>query len=358
MYKRQLLKKLEIDQYFDLSLIVFGSHLSRFHGYTIDHILAEGFRIEDKVESLILGDSAEAISNAIGNTITKFSSIWSSLKKRTDLVICLGDRYEMFAAVSALVPFNIPVAHLHGGETTLGAIDNTFRHALTLMSKYHFVSTSNYAQKVKQIVGSDLNIYNTGALSLDNLNDMELLDIDQFKEQFKIDISIPTILTTFHPETISAEKNETYAEILCNVFGELTDKYQIVITMPNTDTLGTIIRQKFSAFISSNSSVIGVENFGTLGYFSCIKHCAFLLGNTSSGIIEAASFGKYVIDLGDRQKGRAISENVLNADITREEILSKVQFLEKKESFNYKGSNIYYNGNSSDSIIEILKRIV
>lgn len=351
-----LLKRIKADNSFALSLIVFGTHLSRFHGYTIDQINAHGFDIAEQVESLILGDTEEAISNAIGNTIIKFSSVWSRLEKNIDLVLALGDRYEMFAAVSALVPFNKSVAHLHGGETTLGAIDNTFRHAITLMSKYHFVSTSDYATKVSQVIGSNEFIYNVGALSLENCTDLTLLSKSEFKSKFDIDISKPTILTTFHPETVSVDKNIHYADTLCKVFSVLSKKYQIVITMPNVDTMGSIVRKKFKDLILTNSNIIGVENFGTLGYFSCMKHCAFLLGNTSSGIIEAASFNKYVINIGDRQKGRATSDNVINIDIDYELIIKKTKYIEIK-GFDYTGDNIYYKENSSDSILKVLNSI-
>lgn len=352
-----LLKKLEKSSEFDLSLIVFGSHLSRFHGFTLDTIKKDGFQIEAQVESLILGDTKEAISNAIGNTVTKFSSIWANLENKINLVMALGDRYEMFAAISALIPFNIPVAHLHGGETTLGAIDNTFRHALSIMSNYHFVSTENYAEKVSQIMGSKENIYNVGALSLDNIDELSLLSKKDFFNKFAIDLSTPTILTTFHPETVSAEKNGLFADILCEVFDFLTNRYQIVITMPNTDTMGTIIREKFNNLSKQNTKVITIENFGTRGYFTCMKHCTFLLGNTSSGIIEAASFNKFVLNLGDRQKGRATSGNILETPIKKEKILKQIENLENRKDFKFKGKNIYHLKNSADTIISKLNQI-
>lgn len=352
-----LLKTLQNDDYFELKLIVFGTHLSRFHGYTIDQIKQDGFEVEEQLETLILGDTEEAVSNAIGNTITKFSSVWKRLKDKVDIVFALGDRYEMFAAVAASVPFNITVAHLHGGETTLGAIDNKFRHAITLMATYHFTATQNFAEKVIKLTGSEINIHNVGALSLDNLIDFKLLSIADFKKEWNIDLSIPTILTTFHPETVSTEKNEAYTISLIETINELSKKYQVVITMPNADTMGMIVRNKLNKLIEANPKVIGIENFGTLGYFSCMNHCAFLLGNTSSGIIEAASFGKYVINLGDRQKGRAQSHNTLDVALKKQDILSKVKEIEKNK-FNYSGNNIYTSESKSGMlIVKTLKKI-
>jgi GDP/UDP-N,N'-diacetylbacillosamine 2-epimerase (hydrolysing) len=349
-----LLKAIKADDFFDLTIIAFGTHLSRFHGYTVEQIEKDGFVVNECVESLILGDTAEAISNGIGNTITRFSSLWKKLKGEIDLIITLGDRYEMFAAVAASVPFNLRIAHIHGGETTLGAIDNIFRHSITLMSNLHFVATEEYALKVKQLIGEEKNIHYVGALSLDNLADFSLYTKAEFKQKFQIDLLVPTILTTFHPETVSFDKNIQYTDTLVNVLEELSNHYQIVITMPNADTMGSMIREKFNQLAQHNAQVISVENFGQLGYFSCMKHCSFLLGNTSSGIIEAASFGKYVINLGERQKGRASGENVLETAIERMSILKNIKKIEQL-NFNYSGKNIYRRVNSAQRIIHGLK---
>ncbi|MFK7946515.1 MAG: UDP-N-acetylglucosamine 2-epimerase [Saprospiraceae bacterium] len=346
-----LLKKLKADNFFDLKIIAFGTHLSRFHGYTVERIEQDGFEIVEKLETLILGDSETAISNAIGNTVSRFAAIWEKLKNQVDLVFALGDRYEMFAAVTASIPFNIQIAHLHGGETTLGAIDNKFRHAITLMSSIHFAATESYCEKIKRLIGQEHYIFNVGALSIENLDNFQLLSKIAFQKQFNIDISIPTILTTFHPETVSIEKNETYTKILVDTFEKLSKDYQIVITMPNADTMGSMIRNYFVELSKKNSKIVCVENFGSLGYFSCIKYCSFLLGNTSSGIIEAASLGKYVINIGDRQKGRARSENVIDVEVDMVKILESVQ----KIKSDYKGENVYYIENSSNKIIKALK---
>ena len=347
-----LLKKLKSDDFFELKIIAFGTHLSRFHGYTVERIEQDGFEVEEKLETLILGDSETAISNAIGNTISRFAPLWERLKNDVDLVFALGDRYEMFAAVASSVPFNIRIAHLHGGETTLGAIDNKFRHAITLMSSIHFAATEQYCEKIKHLTGQETHIYNVGALSLDNLDNFQLLSKSAFQEHFKIDLSIPTILTTFHPETVSIEKNEVYAKVLVNTFKELSTDYQIIITMPNADTMGSTIRNYFVELSKNNTKIICVENFGSLGYFSCMKHCEFLLGNTSSGIIEAASMGKYVINIGNRQDGRARSKNVIDVSVNKHEIKKA---LAKIVDFTYRGQNIYHIKNVSDKILKILK---
>jgi len=350
---RPLLQKLQADSFFELSIIAFGTHLSPVHGYTLNEIRKDGFEVEECVESLILGDSAEAISTALGTTITKFSSIWARKQSGTDLIFCLGDRYEMLAAVLASVPFNIPLAHVHGGETTLGAIDNKFRHSLTQLAQYHFVSTQGHADKVAEMLGTHEQVYNVGALSLDNLRTLKLLSKQEFFQKYQIDTEKPTILFTFHPETVSYEKNETFIQEIVETLGTLIQKYQIIITMPNADTMGYMIREHLSKFAERKENVFVVESFGVLGYFSAIQHCSFLLGNTSSGIIEAASFGKYVINLGERQKGRDAGKNVLHTAIEKEAILKRVEEIKNAKPLSHE--NIYGNGTASNQMIKILK---
>ena len=350
---RPLIRKMQADNFFNLSLIVFGTHVSSFHGHTIDQIHEDKVRIIYQIESLILGDSPEAIATAMGTTTLKFSGIWQTIHQDVDLMICLGDRYEMLAAVIASAPFNIPIAHFHGGETTLGAIDNKFRHSLTAMSDYHFTSTQKHQERVSQIVGNQKHIYNVGALSLDNLQDLTLLSLTSFKAKYGIDLANPSILITFHPETVSYEKNITYIETLISSLRVLSADYQLIITMPNADTLGNMVRKKLANFALNNPQVFTIESFGVLGYFSCMQHCSFLLGNTSSGIIEAASFKKYVINVGDRQKGRDAGENVLQVPIKQDDILAAVKKIATLPPFD--GYNIYGKGNASSKIIDILK---
>lgn len=350
-----LIKKLKEDPFFDLNIIAFGTHLSPFHGETIKQIQNDGFEVKYKVESMLLTDSPEAIATAVGLTMIKFADFWQKYKSEFDLVFCLGDRYEMFAAVSAGIPFQIPFAHIHGGETTLGAIDNIYRHAITLASRYHFVATTAYAEKVAKLIDNKSNIYVVGALSLDNLSSIEMLSIAEFEAKWSIDLSIDTILCTFHPETVSYHSNEKYTDELVQAINKLTDKYQILVTMPNADTAGNIIRTALTANFSNDSKVFLIENLGSKSYFTAMKYCSLLLGNTSSGIIEAASFGKYVINLGDRQKGRAAGNNVIQTEIISKAIIDAVNEIETQQ--NPGNKNIYWNGGATNRIIEKLKSI-
>lgn len=349
-----LLKKLKKDRFFNLSIIAFGTHLSPFHGHTVDQIYESGFHVKYKIESILAGDSANAVSSAMGLTMLKFADFWAQHANEFDLVLCLGDRYEMFAAVAAGIPFGVNYAHFHGGERTLGAIDNIFRHAITLASSFHFVATDKYRSRVEQLTESTKDIYVVGALGLDNLKQIKLLTTDEFKKKFNIDLTLPTILCTVHPETVGASKNKDYACTLIDTFKELSNKYHIVITLPNADTQGTVIREAFLTLPKiTEGKVICKENLGTLGYFSCMAHSHFMLGNTSSGIIEAASLQKRVINIGNRQEGRAVSENIIQCPIDKDSIIAAVGKIEKQPIF--KGENIYAKGGAVSKIIGVLK---
>lgn len=345
-----LLKLLNEDPFFDLSIIAFGTHLSKDYGYTIDQIIQDGFLIAEKIETMPQDDSPASISNAIGITVSKFSELWS--KSSYDLVLCLGDRYEMFAACVATVPFNIRLAHIHGGEKTLGAIDDCFRHSITHMASVHFTSAEPYRNRVKILKESSKHVYNVGALSFDNLKSLKLLSTNEFLERFKIDLTVKSILITFHPETVSFERNVCYIETLIDVLKGLSG-YQYIITMPNADTMGHIIREKLNSFIEETPHAIGIESFGTLGYLSCMKYCSFMMGNTSSGFIEAAFFHKGVINLGARQNGRITTPNIISCEIKKEPMLEAVQKISMIESTG--NIKIYGDGNTAGRILSILK---
>lgn len=348
-----LLKMIETDSYFELEIIAFGTHTSKNHGYTINEIQSYNFSRIHQLNTVPNSDSPKDITDSIGKTTSIFSGFWN--KNTFDLVFALGDRYEMFAAVSAGSLFNVNFAHLHAGETTLGAVDNAYRHAISLFSKHLFVSTDTYKTRAEEIVEKEVDVHNVGALSIDNLTKIDFLSKSDFKEQFNISLDTPSILCTFHPETVSFEKNEAYIKELLNSFETLKDDYQIIITLPNTDTMGQMIRDEIMSFGKKYSEIKIIESFGMLGYLSCMQHCSFLLGNTSSGFVEATFFPKYVINLGDRQKGRLETKNIITTPITKKDILNTVSRIEKSETLN--NLNIYGEGDTAEKIIAILKSL-
>jgi GDP/UDP-N,N'-diacetylbacillosamine 2-epimerase (hydrolysing) len=348
-----LLKRLFDDVDFQPEIIAFGTHLSDVHGNTIVEIENNNFKVNHRIETIPGGDSPYHIACSIGETIKKFASFWD--REKFDLVFALGDRYEMFAAVVAGSPFNVKFAHLHAGETTLGAIDNAYRHGISLMSEYLFVSTEEYRQRAIQICDKPENTFNVGALTIENLKATTLYTLEEFKTRYDIDLSKPTILTTFQPETISYDKNEVYIANLLEALGELNEKYQIIITMPNYDTSGLMIRNEIQKFALQNTNIFLVESFGMKGYLSCVKYCSFLLGNTSSGFLEASFFPKFVINLGDRQKGRIQTPNIYSVPILKDKILETVKLIEVTQSV--QGAEFYGDGNTSEKILKILKKI-
>ncbi len=345
-----LLCKLKKDKFFDLNIIAFGSHLSVKHGETINLIRKDGFKVTHSFNTNSISDTPSAISKSIAKTILNFTPIWETYK--FDLVIAIGDRYEMFAACTSIIPFNIPIAHIHGGETTKGAFDDCFRHSITQMSNIHFTATEKYKNRVIELKGDKKNVHNVGALSIDNLKSLKLYTKKEFKKIFNIDISIPSILITFQPETVNFQLNKQYIKSIIDALKEIKE-FQLIITMPNADTMGNYIRKELEKFIHNTKNAFKIESFGTIGYLTCMKYCSMMLGNTSSGFIEASFFPKYVINLGKRQQGRIITSNINTIKISKNGILKAVRDFKNFKDQKYNG--IYGNGQAAKDIISILK---
>lgn len=356
IYKR-LLEEMSKDDYFNLQLIVFGAHVLGSMGASIHQIESDGYPILETVDSLVASDSALGNSTSTGLTAIKFADVWGRHASNIDLVIALGDRFEMYAAVLSSVPFGVPVAHLHGGEVTLGAIDNIYRDCITLASQFHFTSTENYAERVGQLLNDSQNVFNVGSLSLDGIREMEHESIEAFQYKWGIDLRKKTIIATYHPETVNISSTDHDADVWIDLLEELLPNYQIILGPPNADTNGSIIRTKYAERLKNQPNLNIIESLGKLSYFTALKHCSFALGNSSSGIIEVASFGKYALNIGDRQKGRAHSGNVLHAPYNLELMKNQVQFIEGKE-YAYTGSNIYEQPQVAKSICDILKTVL
>ena len=348
-----LLKKLKLDPLFDLKILAFGSHLSKYHGYTIEQIKDAGFNVDYEISTFLTDDKPVDISTSFGLTSLKFSDFWNN-NQNFDWVIVLGDRYEMAAATLSGVPFGVKFAHISGGETTLGAFDNLYRHTIALASKLHFVSLNEFKKRIDQLLlYTEYESHIVGALSLDNLAEITLLTIDEFYTKWRIDLSKDSILITIHPETISFEKNKEFSNEVFNALTTIGSSKQLIVTMPNADTSGSLYREMFLNLKSSLPQNIHlIENFGTQSYFTCMKYCRLLIGNTSSGITEAASFQKHVLNLGDRQKGRPTGGNVISIPFNSQLIIDNSnKYLDKI----FEGNNIYFNGSTANNIVQVLK---
>ncbi|RTY90301.1 UDP-N-acetylglucosamine 2-epimerase (hydrolyzing) [Flavobacterium sp. GSN2] len=349
-----LLQKMKIDSFFEMQIIAFGTHLSKSHGYTLNDIEKDGYTCIHSISSLISNDDEQSIASSYGLTVLKFSGFWTS--HTFDLVFCLGDRFEMSAAVQAGIPFGVKFAHIHGGETTLGAIDNVYRHQITLASKLHFTATDVFRKKVIELTGSSYGVFDVGSLSLNDIKSYVPIDKVVFFEKFNIP-SEEFALVTFHPETMSLHDNVRYAQAMKKSLITVSEKLFVIITMPNADTQGSVYREVIEEIKKEFSDrFLLIENFGKVNYFSAMHYAKILIGNTSSGILEAASFGKYVVNVGDRQKGRIQSDNVLNCEFKETAIIAVVT---KAMSFErYNGKNVYFKERVADNIIKIVKEFL
>ncbi len=349
-----LLQKMKNDSFFEMEIIAFGTHLSKSHGYTLNDIEKDEYNCIHTISSLISNDDSQSIASSYGLTVLKLADFWSF--HNYDLVFCLGDRFEMSAAVQAGIPFGVIFAHLHGGETTLGAIDNVYRHQISLVSKFHFTATDVFREKVNQLLGSYEGVYSVGSLSLNDILDFIPIDRVIFFKKFNIPHE-EFALVTFHPETMAADENIQFAREMKNALATISKELFVVITMPNADTQGSIYRQEILQLKKENENkILLIENFGKTNYFSAMHYCNLLIGNTSSGILEAASFGKYVVNVGDRQKGRVQSSNIINCSFVELDI---IQATAKANSLGkYNGKNVYFKENVEQNIIKILKESI
>jgi len=350
-----IMKGIKSSKILKLQIIATGMHLSPYFGSTYKLIENDGFVIDKKVDMLVANDTPTAVSKSIGLGTIGFAQAYDELKP--DLVMVLGDRYELLSAVSAAIPFNIPVAHIHGGESTEGAIDEQIRHALTKISHLHFASTQQYADNIVRMGEESWRVHNVGAPGLDWINKIDCYTKKQVENKLDISFDKGIILSTFHPVTVEQENTEYYID---NIIQALMDtKLQIIFTGSNSDPSGLIINQKTKKAAQLSSSIRYYDNLGQRLYLSCQKYSRLMVGNSSSGIIEAASFGLPVINIGIRQKGRLQSGNVIDTGYSVEDISRGIQ-IALSETFKNSIAgikNIYGDGNTAEKIIGILENI-
>lgn len=351
-----ILRQIQVDPELRLYLYVSGAHLSPGFGLTVNMILADGFEIDERVEMLLASDTPEGIAKSLGLGLIGFAHAYARF--RPDILLVLGDRFEMYTAALAALPFNIAVAHIHGGEVTKGAMDDALRHSLTKLSHLHFVSTPEYARRVAQLGEEEWRITVSGAPSLDNLNSMALPTREQLEAQFKFCLEPAPLLVTFHPVTLEYEQTEWQVSELMAALDILD--MPVIFTMPNADTQNGIIRQHIAGYLRGHSSAWSVENFGTQNYFGVMQFVAAMIGNSSSGIIEAPSFQLPVVNIGTRQAGRVRASNVIDVGHARNEIVDGVRqvlspaFRQELRSL----KNPYGDGQAAKGIVAGLKTAV
>ena len=348
-----LMKEIEQDEEFVLQVVVTGMHLSPEFGLTYKEIEKE-FNIDKKIEMLLSSDSAVGISKSMGLAQISFSEAYDELQP--DLVILLGDRYEIFSAATAAMISRIPIAHLHGGETTEGLIDEPIRHSITKMSHLHFVAAEEYRKRVIQLGESPSRIFNVGGLGIENIKRLKLLSKEEFEESINFKLAKKNILVTFHPVTLeTATAKEQFQELL-KAIDALTETH-VIFTKANSDTDGRVINKMIDDYVSKHSNSIAFTSLGQLRYLSALQFIDAVVGNSSSGLAEAPSFKTATINIGDRQKGRIKAGSVLDCLPKKNhilEVLKKADTVEFKAVLN-KVENPYGTGYASKKIITVLK---
>ncbi len=351
-----ILQSVQDDPGLRLHLIVAGMHLSPEFGLTVKQISQDGFKIDEQIEMSLSSDTPEGIAKTMGLGIIGFSQAYA--RSRPDMLVVLGDRFEMHAAALAALPFRIPVVHIHGGEITQGAIDDALRHSMTKLSHLHFVSTQEYAQRVIQLGEEPWRVVVSGAPGLDNLKNIRLLTREELFTKFGIQYDeVPFLLVTYHPVTLEYEQVEWQtAELLAAL--ELAN-LPVVFTQPNADTGGRVVAQMIADFVETHSNAQMIHNLGTQGYFSLMAHASAMVGNSSSGIIEAASFELPVVNLGMRQTGRVRAANVIDVDYPRDDVLVGIRLaLAPRFRVALRGmKNPYGDGEAAKRIVASLSQI-
>ena len=351
-----LMKEIEADKDLELQLIVTGMHLSPEFGLTYKEIEKE-FKIDKKIEMLLSSDTAMGISKSMGLAQIGFAEAFEELKP--DILVVLGDRYEIFSAVSVAMICNIPIAHLHGGEITQGAFDESIRHSITKMSHLHFTATDEYKNRVIQLGEEPNRVFNVGGMGIENIKRLKLLSKDEFEESINFKLNKKNILVTFHPVTLENSTAKEQFQELLDAIDEL-ENTNIIFTKANSDTDGRIINQMIDEYVTKNShKSVGFASLGQLRYLSALQYIDAVVGNSSSGLLEAPSFKIATVNIGDRQKGRIKALSVIDCEPKKEEILKAFKEIYSKE-FQEKLKNVenpYGESCPSKQIIEVLKNV-
>jgi len=355
---RPLIDKINLSNDFELKLVATAMHLSLEFGLTYKLIEADGFIIDKKIEILLSSDTAVGISKSVGLAIISFSEYFS--EETPDLVIVLGDRFEIFSVVTAATLAKIPVAHVHGGETTEGAYDEAFRHCISKMSYLHFTSTEEYKRRVIQLGEDPSRVFNVGALGVENIKRLSLIDVNTLEDHINFKLDKPYGLVTFHAVTLETSTSESQ---VCELLMALDSfpNMKFLITNGISDSNGRIINSLLEDYSEKNKDRIKLfTSMGQIAYLSAMKHCSMVLGNSSSGIIEAPTFNIPTINIGDRQKGRIQTKSIINCTSKKDAIIESIKKALNVDYINSLNSivNPYDGGDTSCKIMDILIKVL
>jgi GDP/UDP-N,N'-diacetylbacillosamine 2-epimerase (hydrolysing) len=321
---RWVMQGIQDSDLLELQLIVTGMHLSPEFGLTVQDIEADGFRIDRKVEMLLSSDTPVGITKSMGLAIIGFADALAELQP--DLLLVLGDRFEIFAAASSTMISRIPIAHLHGGESTEGVIDESIRHSITKMAHLHFVAADEYRQRVIQLGEHPERVFLVGGLGIDNILRLKLLSRYELEEALDFKLAQRNLLITFHPVTLERGTSGGQMEELLAALGSLNDT-GLIFTMPNADTDGRCLFRQINEFCLQHPRARAYTSLGQLRYLSCIKHVDGVIGNSSSGLAEVPSFRKGTVNIGDRQRGRLCAASIINCPTDRASITKAIDHL-------------------------------
>ena len=349
-----LMKEINIDNAFALQVVVTGMHLSEEFGNTYQQIEKDGFNIDKKVDITLTSDTEVAISKSMGLGVIGFADVFKKLQP--DLIVVLGDRFEIFSAVSAAMIAKIPVAHLHGGEATEGLIDEPIRHSITKMSHLHFAATDEYRNRIIQLGEQPDRVFNVGGLGIDNIIKLKLLSKADFEKAINFELGDKNILITFHPVTLEKSTSGIQFQALLDSISELRNT-KIIFTKANSDTDGRVINSMIDDYVAKHDNTISFKSMGQLNYLSALQFMDAVVGNSSSGLIEAPSFKIGTIDIGDRQKGRIKANSIIACSPNKESIDSALVKLYSREFQDIVNNvdNPYGDGGASKEIVRIIK---
>ncbi len=352
---KNLIKKIELSDKLDLQLVVTGSHLVERFGYTIDEIINDGFKITAEVDMLIESTKKSAINKSMGLQMIQFSTILERLEP--DIIVILGDRYEMLTVAVSATMMNIPIAHIAGGEISYGANDEQIRHAITKMAHLHFAEADIYATNIKNMGEEAWRVHSVGALGIENIATTQFLDIEELNKTMGVKIDDNTILMTYHPTTLESESLKYEIDELLLAISHFKNLF--IITYPNADNGGSYIISRLKEFAEQYDNIKLFESLGVQRYLSVMKHCKMVIGNSSSALIEAPYLKKPVVNIGNRQEGRLMADNIISCSNKFIDIIRAINQA-KSEDFLRKVADtksLYGDGDTSSDIIKVLEEV-
>ncbi len=355
---RPLLEKIDSDDKVSLDLIVTGSHLSPEFGMTVNEIINDGFNITEEIETLLSSDTIEGVCKSMGLGLISYSE---AIKKiNPDMVIVLGDRYEILAMVIAAHVCRIPVAHISGGEVTEGAIDDSFRHSITKMSQLHFTATEVYRKRVIQLGENPNNVFNVGEIGLENIRNFKLLSKSELEKNLNFKFGELNLLITYHPVTLENNTSRSQINDLLAELDNLRNTF-LIFTKSNADANGKIINNIIEQYVLTHpGKSVSFESLGRLRYLSIMKNVDGVVGNSSSGIVEAPSLKIGTLNIGDRQKGRVRAKSVIDCNPNKPSIrlgLKELVSLGFKNKLKDIG-NPYEKANGTDTIFKTILKFL